>query len=80
MYDYGTGLDLTGFSVTADFAINRIKPGENLATKFKALPDGRWELRLKEPIAALPKGRLTVSVKDRQGNRTQIERTLSIAP
>jgi hypothetical protein len=35
---------------------------------------------LHKPIAALPKGRLRVSVKDRQGNRTQIERTLSVIP
>ena len=46
MHDYGTGLDLDSFSVTADFAIDGVKPGENLAAKFKALPDGRWELRL----------------------------------
>jgi hypothetical protein len=80
MHDYATGLDLASLSVTADFAIDGIKPGENLATKFKALPGNRWEMRLQRPIAALPRGRLTVSVRDRQGNKAQVERTLSIRP
>jgi hypothetical protein len=35
---------------------------------------------LKEPIAALEKGKLTVSVKDRQGNTSRIERTFSVVP
>ena len=57
-----------------------VQPGEDLAKRFQALPGNRWELRLRKPVAALAKGRLTVSVKDRQGNRTQIERSLSIIP
>src|SRR5262249_53879437 len=80
MHDYGTGLDLDSLSVTADFAIDGFKPGENLASRFQALSDNRWELRLQKPIAALPRGRLTVSVRDRRGNRSQIERTLSVIP
>src|SRR5262249_10519394 len=77
MHDYGTGLDLTSLSVTADFAIDGAQPGGNLAGKLQALPGQRWELRLRQPIAALSRGRLTISVRDRQGNKTQIERTLS---
>ena len=80
MHDYATGLDMASFSVTADFALAGVKPGENLAEKFQALPGNRWELRLKEPIAALEMGRLTVSVKDRQGNTTRIERTFTVVP
>jgi hypothetical protein len=80
MHDYASGLDLDRLSVTADFPVDGLKPGENLATRFQALPGNRWELRLQKPVAALPKGRLTVSVQDRQGNRTQIERTLSVMP
>jgi hypothetical protein len=78
MSDYDTGLDPESFSVVADFAVDGAKPGENLAAKFQALPDNRWELRLKEPITALEKGKLTVSVKDRQGNTTRVERTFSV--
>lgn len=78
MHDYYTGLDLQSLSITADFEIDGVKPGENLASKFKPLPDSRWELRLRKPIADLPKGRLTLSVKDRQGNTTKIERSFSV--
>jgi RNA polymerase sigma factor (sigma-70 family) len=78
MCDVGTGLDMTSFAVTADFAVNGVAAGENLAAKFQALPDSRWELRLAQPIAALAKGRITVSVKDKQGNITRVERTFSV--
>ncbi|OAI54737.1 hypothetical protein AYO44_14305 [Planctomycetaceae bacterium SCGC AG-212-F19] len=78
MHDYGTGLDLDSFTVAADFAINGVAAGENLAKGFKARGDGIWELPLTQPLAALSSGKLTVSVKDRQGNVTRIERTFSV--
>jgi hypothetical protein len=37
-----------------------------------------WELKLGKPITDLAKGKLTVSVKDRQGNVSRIERTFSV--
>ena len=79
MHDYNTGLDLESLEVVADFAIDGVAAGENLAKKFKALPGDRWELKLEMPVTDLPKGKLTVSVKDRQGNVTRIERTFSVA-
>ncbi len=79
MDDYGSGLDLATFTVTADFAIDGIPAGRNLAGKFTALPDSRWELKLSQPLARLPRGKLLVSIKDRQGNVAQIERTFSVA-
>jgi hypothetical protein len=78
MHDYDTGLDMDSFTVVADFPIDGVAPGENLASKFQALADQRWELKLAEPITSLPRGWLTVSVKDRQGNTTRIERTFSV--
>jgi hypothetical protein len=42
------------------------------------LPDGRWELKLEKPIADLPRGKLSASVKDRQGNITRVDRTFSV--
>lgn len=78
MHDYGTGLDAASFSVVADFAVEGISVGENLATKFRSLSGGVWELKLAKPITNLPRGTLTVSVKDRQGNTTRIERTFSV--
>ena len=38
----------------------------------------RWERRLRKPVTGLAKGKLTVSVKDRQGNVSRIERTFSV--
>jgi hypothetical protein len=74
MHDYNTGLDMKSFKVTADFAIDGVPAGENLASKFKAGAPGVWELRLDK--AAPLQGRLTAVVKDRQGNTSRFERTL----
>jgi len=78
MADAYTGLDLESFSVTADFPINGIQAGENLASRFTELPDQRWQLTLNEPIQSLPRGELTVSVRDRQGNISRLVRTFSM--
>jgi hypothetical protein len=78
MHDYYTGLDMDSFKVVADFPIDGVPAGENLAEKLQPIGEQRWELKLARPIAALPRGRITVSVKDRQGNTTRIERTISI--
>src|SRR5262245_12916473 len=74
MHDYGTGLDMESFQVVADFPVNGTAAGENLAAKFKPKSDGVWELMLTNPPANLAKGKLTVAVKDRQGNTNRIER------
>jgi hypothetical protein len=55
-----------------------VKAGENLAPRFKAKTPGVWELLLSRPLTELPKGKLIVSVQDRQGNITRIERTFSV--
>ncbi len=78
MHDYGTGIDMETFKVTADFPIDGMKPGENLAARFKSSAPGVWELPLVAPICTLTRGTLAVSVRDRQGNVTRIERTLSV--
>jgi hypothetical protein len=78
MHDYGTGLDPASFSVTADFPVDGAKPSEELAARFKEKGDGVWELTLNEPLRALNRGRLTVSVKDRQGNISRIDRVFSV--
>jgi hypothetical protein len=80
MYDVYTGLDLDSFRATADFPIDGAVAGENLAPRFKALSGNRWELTLEAPITSLPEGRLTVAVKDVQGNWSRIERTFSVTP
>jgi hypothetical protein len=78
MYDYDSGLDPETFTVTADFVVDGLKPGTNLAGRFKALPGSRWELNPQRPVTVLPRGLLTVAVRDRQGNVSRIERTFTV--
>ncbi len=78
MHDYYTGLDMDSFTVVADFPIDGVAAGENLARRFKPRSDGVWEFAFPAPLANLPKGRLTISVKDIQGNTSRIERTFSV--
>jgi hypothetical protein len=76
MHDYGSGLDAASFEVVADFAVDGTLAGQNLAPKFKSVGAGIYELPL-SPALAVKTGKLTVSVKDKQGNVTRIERTFS---
>lgn len=76
MHDYGAGLDPASFTATADFAVNGAAAGENLAPKFTPLGGGVYELKLSSPLNRA-RGKLTVSVKDRQGNVTRVERVFS---
>ena len=78
MHDYSSGLDMESFSVAADFEIDGAAGGENLASRFKQVADGVWQWKPSVPLASLEKGTLTVSVKDRQGNVSRIERTFSV--
>jgi hypothetical protein len=78
MHDYYTGLDLATFRVTADFTVDSTAPGANLASRFEEKAPGVWELKLSKPIESLASGRLTVEVKDRQGNTSRIERLFSV--
>lgn len=78
MHDYNTGLDMKTFAVTADFAVNGSAAGKDLASQFRITSPGVWELALDRPIEKLASGVLTVSVKDRQGNLSRIERTFSV--
>jgi len=78
MYDYDSGLDMDSFQVTADFAVDGVAAGGNLAAKFKPKSQGVWEYLLATPLRQLAKAKLTVSVKDRQGNVTVIDRSFSV--
>ena len=78
MHDYYTGLDMDSFRVVADFPVDGAAAGEDLAARFKPKTLGVWELKLDKPIGTLPAGKITVSVKDRQGNVSRIERSFSI--
>ncbi|MDB5391656.1 MAG: hypothetical protein JWM11_7302 [Planctomycetaceae bacterium] len=79
MHDFYTGLDPQSFQVVSDFAVAGKAAGENLAGQFRELSPGIWSLTLSEPLIKLPAGRLTVSVKDHQGNETRILRKFSVS-
>ncbi len=78
MHDYGSGLDMKTFSVTADFAIDGVPAGQNLAERFKPKSQGVYELRLEKPVAKLGRGKVTVSIGDKQGNLSRVERSFSV--
>jgi hypothetical protein len=80
MHDFYTGLDMKSFQVVADFTVDGVPAGRNLVTKFKEKSEGVWELKLSKPITKLARGKVTVSVADREGNINRIERTFSVAP
>jgi hypothetical protein len=79
MDDRYSGVDADSLRVTADFPLDGVKPGENVAAKFRPKGQGVWELKLVKPVTELSKGKLTVSVKDGQGNLARLERAFSVA-
>jgi hypothetical protein len=58
--------------------MNGMNTGKNLASEFKPLSQGAWELKLIKPIQNLPDARVVVSIKDKQGNITRISRAFSV--
>ena len=78
MCDAYTGLDMDSFTVTADFEVDGIAAGKNLATRFAPTAEGVWQLALEKPVTAIERGTLTVSVRDRQGNVTRLTRTFNV--
>jgi hypothetical protein len=80
MHDYYTGLDADSFEVVADFPVDGVAAGQNLAAKFRRKTEGVWEFQLARPITELADGKLTVSIRDEEGNVNRIERTFSVTP
>jgi hypothetical protein len=78
MCDAYTGLDMDSFRVVADFPVNGVPAGKDLAAQFKPKTAGVWELPLAKPLTGLAQGTLTVSVKDRQGNISRVVRSFSV--
>jgi hypothetical protein len=79
MYDYGSGIDPGSFRVVADFAVDGVPAGEDLARWFQSRAQGVWEMKLAKPITDLPRGKLTVTAWDRQKNTARLERTFGVA-
>jgi hypothetical protein len=79
-YDYYSGEAPETLSVKAAFAVNGRPPGAELADLFLPVrgADGVYELVLSPPLPALAEARLDVSVRDRRGNETRIERKFHV--
>jgi hypothetical protein len=80
MWDYYSGLDPASFHVFADFPVDGIPAGQDLAPRFREISQGVWELKLAQPVSKLVQGRLSIQVKDRQGNLSRIERSFRLGP
>lgn len=76
--DAYSGLEPNSLKVVADFAVAGLEPGADLAAKFQQKSIGVWELKLPQPIQSLPAGTLTVQIKDKQGNLSEIRRSFSV--
>jgi hypothetical protein len=76
--DANSGLDESTLSLKANFAIGPHRPGSELRRALAPVDDGVWRLQLEKPLALLEQGRLTASVRDRQGNLARIERTFTV--
>lgn len=78
MHDYHSGLELASLEVKADIPLDGAAAGENLAPWFKQVADGVWEWKLAKEVRGVEAAKLSVAVKDKQGNVSQIERTISL--
>jgi hypothetical protein len=76
MADAYTGLDFKSLQVAATVDVDGAAAGTNLASKFSEVNLGVWELKLQR---SLDSGKIVVTVKDRQGNESRIERHISSA-
>jgi hypothetical protein len=78
MDDYYTGIVADSLTVETDFAVNGAKAGENLGSKFQEIGDGIFELKLQQPLPTGKQYSISVSVRDREGNVTRLDREFSV--
>lgn len=76
-FDYYSGLADDSLEVIADFPIDGAAAGENLAKHFKETSPGSWQFEFSAPIDVRRTSKLTLRVKDKQGNQTEIVRTFA---
>jgi hypothetical protein len=81
LHDYYSGLDMDSLRVEANVAVEGLAPGENLFKRlaFNETRQGVWQFALKQTLEVAAEIELTVSAKDRQGNRAHIQVTLEPA-
>lgn len=77
-FDYYSGLDLDSLSLKANFEVNGKSPGDELAPLLQQSQDHIWTLVFTEPVTHLANGEIFVSIKDRQGNVSSINRAFHL--
>jgi hypothetical protein len=78
-YDYGSGLAPDALSVTADFPIDDVPAGDDVADRLVEVATGVYEYRLRDPIQRLDSGRLSVTVRDNQGHLSRVDRRFRVS-
>jgi hypothetical protein len=78
MHDYLSGIDHDSFSVTADFSIDGVSAGDDLASNFRKIEEGVYELKV-DQMTEPGERSISISVKDCQGNITRMTRTFFIS-
>jgi hypothetical protein len=76
--DAVSGVDLATLSVKADFVVAGRAKGAQLADLAVPVGDGIWEIAIGRALPATARARVQVSVKDRQGNVTRVDRRFSV--
>lgn len=56
----------------------RLAAVDVVLVRFRPRSHGVWELQLEKAVTKLGRGKVTVSVADRQGNVSRVERTFSV--
>jgi hypothetical protein len=78
--DADSGIDAATLSVTADIPLGGHDPGTELAGDAVPAGDGIYRIALGTPLDATLRTHLHVSIADRQGNVTRVDRAFSVAP
>ncbi|MEO8461184.1 MAG: hypothetical protein ABI451_11705 [Dokdonella sp.] len=76
--DADSGIDTTSLSVTADFVVNGLAPGAQLATLVQTTGPGIRTIVLSPPVDHAWNHHVRVSVRDIHGNITRVNRAFFI--
>ena len=76
--DGDSGVDLATLSVKADFEVNGLAPGAELASIAQAVGDSIWSIALSPSVSDAWNRHLHIEVRDVQGNVTRVNRAFSV--
>lgn len=76
-FDYYSGLAPRSLSVKASFPVNGRSAGTDLGPQFTSGTDSVWTLPVNPPVRIPGRATITVTIKDRAGNITRIDRTIT---